>query len=160
MWAGTDHPAFMTALEGCHGPSQPPEQNAHTSASQAAASSCAHTWAGCRRTAPKPGCLSAPHVWHVLTQGCDRTCSLGRQISASYLSDRCVWTLNSSTLVLCPPRSLRHQAVTPSPAEPLCSFPAEPCCPPAAAGQPAGVTTVKSELIISNTSPPWLMKSC
>ena len=36
MLAGTDHPAFMAALEGRHGPPQSPEQKLQTSASQAA----------------------------------------------------------------------------------------------------------------------------
>lgn len=59
--AGTDHPAFMTALEGCHDTPQPPEQKLQTHLQyKQRGSCCVHAWPGCRTTAWKQGCLSAP----------------------------------------------------------------------------------------------------
>lgn len=79
--AGADHPAFMRSLGDCHSPQQSPEQQLQRV-----------LLPGCLQdsSTQQAGPLSAPQgTWgHIQEQV--RTCSLGRQIPASYPSDRCV----------------------------------------------------------------------
>lgn len=100
VFAGTDHPAFRRSLGDCRGPQQPPEQELQTCHQQRVL---------------LPGCLqdnstqpaeppSAPQGWWGHSQGCGRTCSLGRQIPASYPS--VYGHLTAASLIWCHPRAV------------------------------------------------------
>lgn len=58
---------------------------------------CAPAWLPAGQQHPASRASLLPQGWWGHFQGHVRTCSLGRQIPASYPSDRCVWTPKSST---------------------------------------------------------------